>query len=337
MKKLLSEIKKILKENYKFIIVIILILLSFNIRFPYYIDAPGGITDMNEKIEIDGFDSKGSFNLAYVKEYKATIPTMLISLFNKDWKLIKQEEVLLDTEDDKSYEFRDKILMQESISNATYVAFTKANKEINVLSNQLLVTYKTETSDTDLIVGDEIISINGKHVKSKGEVTDIVNRSNIGDKINIKVKNNEKEYDRYAYIINEDDSKKIGILISNIKEYKTNPKVKVNVDKNESGSSGGLITTLSIYDSLTKDDITNGLTIVGTGTIDLNGNIGSIGGVEYKLKSAVKEKADLFIVPNDDNYEEAMKIKKENNYDIEIIGVSTFDEVIKYLEEIANK
>ena len=50
-----------------------------------------------------------------------------------------------------------------------------------------------------------------------------------------------------------------------------------------------------------------------------------------KLKSAVKEKADLFIVPNDENYKEALKIKKENNYDIEILGVSTFDEVIEYL------
>ena len=91
---------------------------------------------------------------------------------------------------------------------------------------------------------------------------------------------------------------------------------------------------MSIYDSLVKEDITNGLTIVGTGTIDLEGNIGSIGGVEYKLKSAVKNDADLFIVPNDENYKEALKIKEENNYDIEILGVSTFDEVINYLEDI---
>ena len=80
-----------------------------------------------------------------------------------------------------------------------------------------------------------------------------------------------------------------------------------------------------------KEDITNGLKIVGTGTIDLDGNIGSIGGVEYKLKSAVKKKADLFIVPLGENYEEVLKLKKENNYDIEILGVSTFDEVIDYL------
>ena len=117
-------------------------------------------------------------------------------------------------------------------------------------------------------------------------------------------------------------------------EYKTNPNIQIFIDKNESGPSGGMITALTIYNSLVEDDITKGLTIVGTGTIDLDGNIGSIGGIEYKLKSAVKKKADLFIVPMDENYEEAIKLKKENNYDIDIIGVSTFDEVLEYLNNI---
>ena len=119
-----------------------------------------------------------------------------------------------------------------------------------------------------------------------------------------------------------------------IKEYETIPKVKINVDDNESGPSGGLITALAIYNSLVETDITNNLTIVGTGTIEEDGSIGSIGGVEYKLKSAVRSNADLFIVPMDENYESAIKYKKENNYEIDIIGVSTFDEAVKYLENV---
>jgi len=324
-------VKQYLKENYKFILSIILILVVFSIRFPYYIDAPGGITDMSEKIEINGYESEGSFNLAYVKEYRATIPTLIFSLFNKDFKVIKQDDVMLDTEDYESYEKRDKVLMDESISNAIYVAYKKANKYIKELSNKIVIIYVTESSNSDLKVGDEIISINNENIYTKDDVTKIVSNLPVGTKIDIKVKNNNKEYNRYAYVIEDDNNKIIGILISNLKEYETNPKVNVIVDKNESGSSGGLITALSIYDSLVKEDITNGLKIVGTGTIDLDGNIGSIGGVEYKLKSAVKKKADLFIVPLGENYEEALKLKKENNYDIEILGVSTFDEVIDYL------
>ena len=74
---------KYIKQNYKFMLILISILFLFSIRFPYYIDAPGGISDMNKKIEMDRYESEGSFNVAYVKEYRATIPTLIISLFNK--------------------------------------------------------------------------------------------------------------------------------------------------------------------------------------------------------------------------------------------------------------
>ena len=326
--------KNIFKENYKFIIILILLLLCFTIHFPYYIDAPGGISDVSSKIEIDGYESNGSFNLAYVREYRATIPTLLISLFNKDWNIYKEEEMLLENETDESYLSRDKILMQESISNAINVAYKFANKEIKVKDNKLYIIYIDKDVNTDLKVGDEIISINDQSIYSKEDIASILEDLNVNDKINITVKNNDKEYNRYSYIKEEEGSKKIGILVSNVREYETKPKIIVNVDSNESGSSGGLITALSIYNSLVKEDITKGLIIVGTGTIDLEGNVGSIGGVKYKLKSAVKEKADLFIVPIGENYDEALKVKKENNYDIEIVGVAKFGEVLNYLKNI---
>lgn len=89
--------------------------------------------------------------------------------------------------------------------------------------------------------------------------------------------------------------------------------------------------TLSIYNKLVDEDITKNRKVVGTGTIDLNGNVGEIGGVKYKLKGAVKSKADIFICPYE-NYDEAINLKNKYNYDIEIIKVSTFDEAIEKLK-----
>ena len=326
--------KKLLKENFKFIIVLILIIVLFSIKFPYYIDAPGGIDDVSRKISIEGYESSGSFNLAFVREYRATIPTLILSAFNKDWKILKSEDVLLDEENNASYLLRDKILLQESISNAISVAYTYASKDIKVISNKIIVTYVDTNAKTNLNVNDQIISIDNIKINTKSDIENIVNTKNIGDIINIEVYNKGKKYNRYAYIIEEDNSKKIGLIISNIREYDTHPEVSVKTDKNESGSSGGLITALSIYDSLTKEDITHGLTIVGTGTIDIEGNVGSIGGVEYKLKSAVKAKADLFLVPVGENYDSALRLKEKNNYNIEIVGISTFREAIDYLSSI---
>ena len=66
----------------------------------------------------------------------------------------------------------------------------------------------------------------------------------------------------------------------------------------------------------------------------MEGNIGEIGGVKYKLMGAVKKKADIFIVPNGSNYDECIKLKKEKGYDIKIIGVDNFDEALEKLNKL---
>ena len=79
------------------------------------------------------------------------------------------------------------------------------------------------------------------------------------------------------------------------------------------------------------EDLTRGYKIVGTGTIDLDGNVGEISGIEYKLKAAVKEEADIFLAPAGINYEKAIVLANQNNYDINIIGVATFEDTLNYL------
>lgn len=325
---------KYIKQNYKLIIVLISVVLLFSIRFPYYVDAPGGINDMDKKIEIDGYESKGSFNVAYVKEYRATIPTLIMSLFNKHWDVIKEKEVLLDNESTKDYNTRDKLFMDESISNAIYVAYTKANKDIKILNSNSTIIYIDKLSETNLKVGDSILEIEGIKINNKENITSIIDGYDIGDKLNIKVKNNNEECNRYAKVIELEGEKKLGLLLVTLNEYELNPNIKVNIDDNESGSSAGLVAALTIYNNLVKEDITKGLKIVGTGTIDMNGNVGTIGGVSYKLKSAEAEHADLFLVPIGENYDEAIKLKKEKNYKIKIVGVKTFKEALKFLENI---
>lgn len=288
---------------------------------------------MQDKIEMKGYEQKGSFNIAYVREYRATIPTLLISFFNKNWDVVKEEDVLLDNESIDDYNTRDKLFMDESISNAIYVAFTKANKKIEILNSNSVVLYIEKNANTNLKVGDIILEINGIKINSKEDIAKIIQENNIGDKLSIKVENNNIRYTRYANIIELESEKKLGILLVTLNNYKTSPDIKVKIEENESGSSGGLIAALTIYNNLVEEDITKGLIIVGTGTIDINGNVGSIGGVSYKLKSAEASGADLFFIPNGENYEEAIKIKKEQKYKIDIIGVNTFDDVLNYLKK----
>ena len=88
-------------------------------------------------------------------------------------------------------------------------------------------------------------------------------------------------------IYEEEGNKLLGISIVSLLDIETDNNIEITSKASESGPSGGLMTTLSIYNALTKEDLTGGKRIVGTGTIDRDGNIGKIGGVNYKIASAI--------------------------------------------------
>src|SRR3546814_8807689 len=81
--------------------------------------------------------------------------------------------------------------------------------------------------------------------------------------------------------------------------------VAVNIDPRIGGPSAGLIFSLAIFDTLTKGSLTGGHRIAGTGTIDADGKIGPIGGIQQKIPAARKAGSELFLVPPD-NCEEAL-------------------------------
>lgn len=332
--KLYDKIKEIFLKNYRFLIFLFVMVILFTIKLPYTIDAPGGYINVTKRIEIDNaYQSDGSFNMAYVSEVRATIPTVLYALLNKNWDVSKNEDILLENETVEDLLFRNKLALKEANNNATIVAYTKAGLDYNIINQELYIAYVDEEADTTLKVGDLIISIDGKDVTSKLEIGSIIETKKNGERIDFKVLNDNKEYERTAYIKEIDGEEIIGIIIYEILELETNPSIKIKTESSESGPSGGLMTSLAIYNSLVEEDITNGKTIVGTGTIDAEGNVGSIGGVKYKLLGAVRENAKIFIVPNGENYLEASNLKDKNNYDIEIVGVSTFDEALAFLED----
>ena len=201
--------------------------------------------------------------------------------------------------------------LEEANANAIINAYTLAGKSVNIKSNDYKVIYVSSESDTDIKIGETL---------------------EVGEKVDVKVLRNDKEVDCYAKLINLDDEKVIGLYLVNVYDYEVDPEINLKFKWNESGPSGGFMLALAIYDRLIPEDLTKGRKIVGTGTIDSEGNVGEIGGVKYKLMGAVKNKADIFFVPKD-NYDEAMKTKNKYKYDIDVVKVEKLEDAITYLKE----
>jgi PDZ domain-containing protein len=56
---------------------------------------------------------------------------------------------------------------------------------------------------------------------------------------------------------------------------------------------------LAIVHKVTVEDELDGQVVAGTGTIDVDGRVGPIGGVEQKMFGAVRDGADWFLAPRD--------------------------------------
>lgn len=323
--------KRFLKENFFYVITMLVVVLAFQIRLPYYINTPGGTIDISDRIEMEGLAKyDGSLNMLYVTEYVATIPTYLLSYVIRDWDLEEISTNQISDESPEEIEVRNKIMLDNSINNAIYVAYTAAKREIKIKSQKNLVVGTTFSNG--LKIGDEILKIDGEEIKDANAIKEVISSHQKGDSIVFLVKRQDKEQEVSVKVQEENGRNILGVVIVTNYEYEVNPEVSLKFRSSESGSSGGLMMALSIYNAISGEDILKGRNIAGTGTIDILGNVGEIAGIKYKIMGAVHDKMDVVLVPSE-NYEEAKKVVREKKYDIEIVEVKTFLDAVRYLKE----
>lgn len=326
----LGKLKEFIKEERWFLFILVILIVLFNYHLPYYIDTPGGTININDRIDCAVCDDiNGDLNMLYVSEYEATIPTYLLSYLIPNWDLEKMSEQQINNETAEEIYERNRMMLESSIDNATYVAYKEASRDIRVVSKKTEVI--ATTLDNNLKIGDEIVLVEGKKIEDVGDIKEIINSKKVNDKISFKIIRDGKEKNVSAVVSQKDHNKMIGVVIITNYEYETDPEIDINFKAKEAGSSGGMMMALSIYSKISGEDIVKGRKIAGTGTIDNDGTVGEIDGIKYKIIGAVRDNMDVVLVPKA-NYQEAMKVKRDNNFDIEIVQVDNFRDALTYLK-----
>ena len=329
------SIMKFLKEEIKFIVVIAILYIILNLPVNYYITIGGGIDDVSSRIEVENkYDHKGSFNISYVTQLPGTVLSYLVSYVIPTWERENADDYKYNvTETIEDINFRSDLDLRTANGTATYWAYKLAKKEAKLINSQLFVIATFEDYETTLKVQDEVLAIEGINYQTVQEYKNHIQTVE-DDKVTMTVKRKGKEQEIEVPVYESEGKKVLGVALQYVKDYETKPKVEIKFNPDESGPSGGLISTLEIYNQLTKKDITKGKKIAGTGTIEEDGTIGQIGGVEHKLLGAADAKADIFLVPSGQNYKDAVKYKKDKNLKIRIIKVKNIEDAISKLEEL---
>ena len=313
------------------LVLIIFLILSF-IKVPYYIVTKGGTLSASDKILVSGEGTKnikGSFHLAYVELKDANVITFLIAKLTN--KKIMEIPTINEKESKEETQIRSLIDLKVSEITAIEQAFLLVGKKVQKDAVTNLV-YLVDKGINNIFVGDILYKINDIEMKYFDKIKASIQSKNVGDKVKVELIRNKKLRKIELTVKENKGQKYIGILSTELYNLITDPVVKFNFSSGESGPSGGLAIALTIYNNLTKEDITKGKKIVVTGVIARNGEIQNIGGVEQKLEGAIHNKADIFIVPNGENYNTVKKICKKKKCP-KLIRAINFRQVVEELKK----
>lgn len=272
---------------------------------PFVVRSPGpvfdilGTVDDKPVLEIAGapsYPTTGVLDMTTVAESGGptgamNVGTALVGLVTSDASVLPD----LAPERDRSL---DEAVFDASQSQALGAAARYLDRPVRsaVMVQQVS---SGSASDGQLEAGDRIVRIDGHPVRDRGQVVEQVSGQPPGTRFTIVVRRDGQP--RRVTVVSRpdpDDPQRglIGIVLTNA--YFSDFTATVNLD-GIGGPSAGTMLALGMIDKLTPGDLLAGHTIAGTGTIDGDGLVGPIGGIDKKMLAAQAAGAQLFLAPAD--------------------------------------
>ncbi|MFC6253476.1 SepM family pheromone-processing serine protease [Secundilactobacillus hailunensis] len=329
------------------IVLAILILIGFFWPMPQYIESPGSADNLKSFVSIKGHPDKraGKFMITSVKLAQARPVTYLLAKVTP-YSSIESEQSVTGGQNNDTYVKMQDFYMQSAINEAKAVAVKAAHKKVtkNYLGIYVMDVQKNSRFK-HLKVGDTITKVDGHHFENAFGFQKFIAKKSVGERLRVQYQHNGKLKTTTAPLIKLSNGRTgIGILLTDNVKIKTQPNVKVNPGQ-IGGPSGGLMFSLQIYGQLTNKNIRHGQNIAGTGTINPDGTVGEIGGIDKKIVAAHKAGATIFFAPylkptkavlqlepgHVTNYQLAKRTAQKVAPHMKVVPVSNFNQAVRYL------
>jgi PDZ domain-containing protein len=324
----------------------VLLLLAFLIgasqfTLPYYAYRPGSVRSTEGLISIgEGpgapktYESDGSIGYTTVSTRKLTLFGYLDAKLDPDVEIVPEKDLLGDrnADENRAYNLQ---LMDTSKEYATKVALEKLGWEVPVSSDgeRVVDVLKDSPADGVLEPGDLIVAVDGEKIDDPDDLGRILDGDPPGTKVDLTVrpfaKDDQKDVE-LALGPGEDPEQGIIGIHRAPDGLAFHFPFEVDFDTGEvGGPSAGLAFTLGLIDKLTPGDLTGGVPVAVTGTINADGTVGQIGGAGQKAAAVRRAGAKVFLVPGPD-YADAV----EHAGDVKVVKVNTLDEALAALADL---
>ena len=262
------------------------------------------------------FPAKGRFFLTTIKISELTWAQWVRLQFDKD---NASEVAALGRSVDVSSGLAEMSIAKSSAYAVAQAALTtgKAKSDGVIV---LKVDEDSPAAKAGLRPGDLITRAGDTFVYYSEDLVQAVNKAK-GD---LEIKYSREDVERTILVKKIGGETKMEVLVTT--SFQSSTPLDVPIE-GVAGSSGGLIFALSFADAIDKGDLTAGMQVAGTGTIDIKGTVGGIVGVGQKVNGAYREGAKVFFAPAV-NYPEAAEAAPEG---IKVVPVTSFADAVKWL------
>ncbi|NQX67718.1 PDZ domain-containing protein [Paenibacillus alba] len=226
-----------------------------------------------------------------------------------------------------------RIMKTDANTAGSAIAFQKIGMGKGITSHGVRVTAIVKDSPAVNVLqpSDVIVQVSGQAVTMIQELTDVMKTTKPGASVSVTLlRGGQSTVLSVNTRANPDDPSRaaFGIQVANELQYDVPETVNYhNYLLHEGGPSHGAMLALTLIDQLTPCGVTYGHHVAGTGTIEPDGSIGPVGGLEQKAYTVSRTDADVFFVPAS-NESEARK----GADNLLIVPVQTLDDVLNWLK-----
>jgi len=316
----------------------LLVFASFEgVTVPYVALTPGPTwntlgTDHNKDvIQISGGDvstSKGQLRMVTVGvQDHITLWEAIQGWLSGDDAVVPREVIYPPDESQQQVDQEN----QKEFASSQNAAITAALRELGYPVKVVVKDVPAGSPSTGkLQKGDQLSTVDGQPVTSGQKLTTLIRGKPVGSTLTIGYRRDGAAgTTTVSTVAGQDKTPRVGIQID---EEQPNPyKITISLD-NVVGPSAGLMFSLGIIDKLKPQDLTSGIAVAGTGTIDGDGNVGAIGGIPQKMRGARRDGATVFLAPAA-NCKEAVANAVPG---LKLVKVGTLAEALSALQTLGN-
>ncbi len=315
-------------------VVVLMLLGSMQVSLPYYALAPGDARQVNDLISVPkdrAFPPRGKVLLSTVSLSRVNALQAFFGWLDSDVDVLPEDQILGKT---PRKEFTQQNIQEMDTSKqlAAVVALRRLGYEVAEQGKgaRVVQVEKEASAAGRLIQGDVITGIDGRPASLSQEVVRAIRLHKPGESVRLDVLG-AKGGTRVEEIVlgHRPDGVEgyLGVVLDT-KEQKFDYPFDVVIDSGTiGGPSAGLAFTLGVLDTLTAGELTGGKSVAATGTIEIDGHVGDVGGVVQKTAAVRAAGASVFLVPPGE-YEDA---RSHAGSKLRVIKVTSLDDAIAAL------